>query len=115
MPPARYLPHTGGISFESIQFNIISLMDAKSFFIEFLYGNKTELAEVKPCCLPNNAFYYDVSIKNSYQFTVTPTADEERGMTWKVSLKNADKHVDSKMIDIIGEEIEKHLLQKAFS
>lgn len=35
---------------------------------------------------------------------------EDRGITWKVSLKNADKQVDSALIDIIGREIEKHLI-----
>jgi hypothetical protein len=33
------------------------------------------------------------------------------GMTWKVSFKNADKQVDPVLIDLIGNEIEKHLLQ----
>jgi len=86
-------------------------MDASSFFIEFLYKNKPVLTEVKPCCGENNIFYYDIAIKNQYQFTVTPTYDEDEGITWKVSLKNADKHVDTALIDIIGREIEKHLMQ----
>lgn len=86
-------------------------MDKNPFFIEYNYNNQTELAEVKPCCQENNLFYYDVSVKNKYQFTVTPSHDEEKGIAWKISFKNADKQVDTKLIEIIGEEIEKHLLQ----
>lgn len=85
-------------------------MDTTSFFIEFSYNNKPVLTEVKPCCQENNVFYYDIAIKNEYQFTVSPTFKSE-GITWKVSFKNADKHVDPALIDIIGNEIEKRLLQ----
>lgn len=84
-------------------------MEAKSFFIEYMYNDKLELAEVKPCCGDDNAYYYDVMIKNQYQFTVTPNFDEEKGLVWKISLKNADKQVDPALIEIIGEEIEKQL------
>lgn len=86
-------------------------MGKNSFFVEYNYKNRQELAEVKPCCQENDVFYYDVSIKNRYQFTVTPAHDEERGIAWKISLKNADKQVDPELIRIIGEEIEKHMLQ----
>ena len=87
-------------------------MNSASFFIEFFYKNKLLLTEVKPCCRKDNVFYYDIAMKNQYQFTVTPTyeAYEDKGITWKVSLKNADKQVDPALIDIIGNEIEKHLL-----
>lgn len=83
-------------------------MDTTSFFIEFIYNAKPVLTEVKPCCQENNLFYYDIAIKNQYQFTVSPTFKNE-GITWKVSFKNADKQVDPALIDIIGNEIEKHL------
>lgn len=86
-------------------------MDTKPFFIEFLYKNASELVEVKPCCQEDHVFYYDISIKNQYQFTVTPAPDEEKGMAWKISLKNADKQVAQEFIDIIGDQIEKHLMQ----
>jgi hypothetical protein len=36
-------------------------MDTVPFFIEFDYGGKQELAEVKPCCQADNVFYYDIS------------------------------------------------------
>ncbi len=85
-------------------------MDTTSFFIEFIYHAKPVLTEVKPCCQENNVFYYDIAIKNQYQFTVSPIFRDE-GITWKVSFKNADKQVDPAFIDIIGNEIEKHLLQ----
>ncbi|MEJ7680091.1 MAG: hypothetical protein WKG06_19965 [Segetibacter sp.] len=85
-------------------------MDTTSFFIEFVYNANTVLTEVKPCCEENNVFYYDIAIKNQYQFTVSPTFKSE-GITWKVSFKNADKQVDPAFIDLIGNEIEKHLLQ----
>lgn len=85
-------------------------MDTTSFFIEFVYNANTVLTEVKPCCEENKVFYYDIAIKNQYQFTVSPTFKSE-GITWKVSFKNADKQVDPAFIDLIGNEIEKHLLQ----
>ncbi len=85
-------------------------METNPFFIEFLYRNKSELAEVKPCCQKDNVFYYDISIRNKYQFTVTPMSDEEKGMTWKISLKNADNQVEPELIEIIGNEIEKHFM-----
>lgn len=85
-------------------------METASFFIEYLYKDNSEIAEVKPCCQEDNVLYYDVYIRNEYQFTVTPSADEERGMSWKISLKNADKNIEKEVIDNIGLEIEKHLL-----
>ena len=84
-------------------------MNTSSFFIEFFYKNKLLLTEVKPCGQQDNVFYYDIARRNQYQFTVTPSY-EEKGITWKVSLKNADKQVDPALIDIIGIEIEKHIL-----
>jgi hypothetical protein len=36
--------------------------------------------------------------------------DEQKGITWKVSLKNADKQVEPELIETIGGEIEKHLM-----
>lgn len=85
-------------------------MEPKTFFIEYLYKDKIELAEIKSCCGDDNAYYYDVMMKNQYQFTVTPNFDEEQGLVWKISLKNADKQVEPELIEIIGQEIEKHLL-----
>ncbi len=84
-------------------------METTAFFIEFLYKDKSELAEVKPCCQKDNVFYYDVYIRNQYQFTVTPSADEEQGMLWKISLKNADNNTEPRLVEIVGQEIEKHL------
>jgi hypothetical protein len=84
-------------------------METNSFFIEYLHEDAVELAEVKPCCQENNVFYYDIYIRNEYQFTATPSADEERGMAWKISLKNSDKNIEKGLIDTIGQEIEKHL------
>lgn len=83
-------------------------MDASSFFIEFPYKKEMLLTEVKPCYQQDNVFYYDIVMKNQYQFTVTPVYND-KGITWKVSLKNSDKQVDSALIDIIGREIEKYL------
>ncbi|MCW3105790.1 MAG: hypothetical protein JWQ09_296 [Segetibacter sp.] len=85
-------------------------METQPFFIEYLYKDNSEIAEVKPCCQEDNVLYYDIYIRNEYQFTVTPSADEERGMSWKISLKNADKNIEKGLIDSIGQEIEKHIL-----
>ncbi|HSU50043.1 MAG TPA: hypothetical protein VLJ41_05620 [Segetibacter sp.] len=85
-------------------------METQPFLIKFLYKKSPEIAEVKPCCQEDNIFYYDVYMHNEYQFTVTPSWDEEKGIAWKISLKNADKKIEKEMIDAIGQEIEKHLL-----
>ena len=84
-------------------------MGAADFFVEYIYKNQSELAEIKPCCGNGNMYYYDIVMKNQYQFTVTPYTDEKETIIWKISLKNSDKQVDPVLIDIIGQEIEKHL------
>jgi hypothetical protein len=91
-------------------FRKIYSMERNSFFIEFNYNNKQVLTEVKPCCQENDIFYYDIAIKNKYQFTVTPIFGSE-GITWKVSFKNADKQVDPVLIDLIGNEIERSIFK----
>jgi hypothetical protein len=85
-------------------------MENQSFFIEYVYRGKDELAEVKTCCETDSIYYYDIIMKNTYQFTITPVFDDENGLTWKISLKNADKQVDPELIEILGREIEKNLL-----
>ncbi|MDQ6815364.1 MAG: hypothetical protein M3040_16635 [Bacteroidota bacterium] len=85
-------------------------METEPFFIEYLDKDNSEIAEVKPCCQENNIYYYDIYIKNQYQFTVTPSPDDEKGMLWKISLKNADKKIEKGLIDTIGQEIEKYFL-----
>ena len=85
-------------------------MERTTFFIEFIYNNKQVLTEVKPCCQENHVFYYDIAMKNQYQFTITPTFEDD-AITWKVSFKNADKHVDPALIELIGNEIEKVVFQ----
>ncbi len=85
-------------------------METQPFFIEFLHNKNAEIAEVKPCCQEDNIFYYDVYIRNEYQFTATPSWNEEKGIAWKISLKNADKKIQKELIDAVGREIEKHLL-----
>lgn len=88
----------------------IEPMETEPFFIEYLQKDDFEIAEVKPCCQENNIFYYDIYVRNEYQFTITPVTDDEKGMCWKVSLKNADKNIEQDLIDLIGLEIEKHFL-----
>lgn len=85
-------------------------METEPFFIEYLHKDNFEIAEVKPCCQENNIFYYDIYVRNEYQFTITPFADDEKGMSWKISLKNADKNIEPELIDTIGLEIDKHFL-----
>ena len=85
-------------------------MEIQPFFIEYFYKDSPEIAEVKPCCQEDNIFYYDIYLRNEFQFTVTPWFDDEKGMIWKVSLKNADKNIDQETIEAIGQEIEKRLL-----
>jgi hypothetical protein len=84
-------------------------MKPPPFFIEYMEKDSVEIAEVKPCCQEDNVYYYDIYIRNQYQFTVTPFTDEARGITWKIALKNADKNIESGVIEAIGEEIAKHL------
>jgi hypothetical protein len=85
-------------------------METQPFFIEYLHKDNLEIAEVKPCCQTDKIFYYDIYVRNEYQFTVTPSVDEEIGMVWKISLQNSDKNIDKGLIDTIGQEIEKHIL-----
>lgn len=87
-------------------------METEPFFIEYLHKDNSEIAEVKPCCQEDNVFYYDIYIRNEYQFTATPSCDEETGMSWKISLKNSDKNIDKDLVNTIGHEIEKHLLEQ---
>ena len=82
-------------------------MDTTPFFIEFQYANDTVLAEIKPCCQENNVFYYDVSINNEYQFTITPGLTDIGNPDWKIALKNADKDFDPELVHIIGEQIDR--------
>lgn len=86
-------------------------MDIDPFFIEFNYKNRVELAEVKPCCQEDDVYYYDISIRNQYQFTITPGSPNDPGYNWRIALKNADKPADKELVNIIGEQIEKVYLQ----
>jgi hypothetical protein len=86
-------------------------MEIEPFFIEFEYKNETELAEVKPCCQQENVYYYDISIRNQYQFTITPNPNHQSEHNWRVALKNADKEVDQEFVSVIGEQIEKHYIE----
>ncbi len=83
-------------------------MDISPFFIEFEYNGKWILAEVKPCCQENNVFYYDISLNNQFQFSITQSGPDEETQIWRIALKNADKQFDPKMVQYIGEQIEQH-------
>jgi hypothetical protein len=84
-------------------------MEKQPFFIEYFNNDELDLAEVKPCCQENDIFYYDIYIKNEYQFTLTPSANEDNEIVWKISLKNADKNIEKELITSIGKEIENTL------
>lgn len=84
--------------------------ETTSFFIEYPYKNETQLAEVRTCCEEDNAFYYDILINNQYQFTITQANDEFDNTTWRLALKNADNPVDPELIEIIGKQIDLHLV-----
>ena len=84
--------------------------DLQSFFIEFYYNEKPMLAEVKPCCQEDNAFYYDISFNNEFQFTVTPNVSLSDGNSWRVALANADKNIDPELANVIGHHIREHLM-----
>lgn len=83
-------------------------MQLSNFFVEYEYQGQFEIAEIRPCCQQDNIYYYDVYIDNKYAFTITPASDEDQTLSWKIALKNADNHVDLKLVDILGEQIEKH-------
>ena len=84
-------------------------MDLQPFFIEFLFEGKNIIAEIKPCCQEENVFYYDIWFNNRYEFTVTPGASEY-GFNWRVALVNADKKIDPLLAEVIGQQIEKHII-----
>jgi hypothetical protein len=85
-------------------------MDLEPFFIEFEYDQRPIIAEVKPCCQQDNVIFYDISINNSYQFTITPNTNRYEDHSWRIALVNADKQVDPELIEIMGHHIEKHLV-----
>lgn len=86
-------------------------MELEPFFIEFAYKNQVIIAEVKPCCQQDNVIFYDISINNSYQFTITPNSNGDyNSSAWRIALVNADKQVPADLADAIGEQIEKHLM-----
>ncbi len=80
------------------------------FYIEYNYKGTSQLAEIKPCCQEDDMFYYDVSINNAYQFTITPSSNNE-GFTWRLALKNADRQVDADLIKLVGEQIDNYNMQ----
>ncbi len=83
-------------------------MENCSFFVEYLYKNNMNLAEIKPCLNEQTIWYYDVLINNNYQFTISPFIHQSKKMIQlKISLKNADTIVDNRLIEIIGREVEK--------
>ena len=83
-------------------------MDISPFYIEFLFGDEWILAEVKPCCQEDNVFYYDISINNQFQYTITPGGNDTDTPGWKIALKNADREVDPELVQMIGEQIDQH-------
>jgi predicted secreted protein len=85
-------------------------MDLQPFFIEFKYHNKVIIAEVKPCCQQDNVIFYDISINNTYQFTITQNTNSYDDFDWRIALVNADKQVEPDLVEAIGHEIEKHLV-----
>ena len=82
------------------------MIDLSPFFIEVYHLGKPVTAEIKPCCKENDVMYYDVYLKNSFQFTITPDVNDEAG--WRISLMNADKEIDPELVRLIGEKIEVH-------
>ena len=90
-------------------------MDLNNFFVEFEYNGSYELAEVKPCCQENNVYYYDIYMKNQFQFTITPASSSQEDFLWKIALKNADNQVDPRLAEMIGEQIEKHFFDTTYN
>lgn len=85
-------------------------MDLTPFFIEFNYKHTPAIAEVRPCCRKDDVFYYDIYMNNIFEFSVSPAADVNNVLTWKIALKNADKQVDPELVRLSGEQIEKYYL-----
>lgn len=82
-------------------------MDLSAFFIEFLHDEEWVLAEIKPCCSEDDVFYYDVSINNQFQYTIT-NGNPGNNDGWKIALMNADKYVDPNVVTAMGKQIEMH-------
>ncbi len=85
-------------------------MDISPFFIEFEYEGEWILAEVKPCCQEDDVFYYDISINNQFQYTITQGSAHDEKNSWKVALKNADKPNNPNLVQFIGEQIDQHYM-----
>ncbi len=103
----NFIAQRGGTSFEETIY-MKAVTDSDSFFIEYAYGEETQLAEVKTCCDEDNAFYYDILINNQYQFTITQLHDESGNSIWRLALKNADTPIDPQLVQIIGKQIDLH-------
>ncbi len=85
-------------------------MELESFFVEYRLNGTNDLAEIKPCCQEENVFYYDVSINNQFQFTITPETKDGEQTRWRLALKNSDKQVDPELVQLIGDQIERYHL-----
>ena len=86
-------------------------METSSFFVEYQNKNNVTVIEIKPWQNDVIIWYYYVLINNSYQFTISPSFQPNRkNIQWKISLKNADNDVDSKLIEMIGREVERRVL-----
>jgi hypothetical protein len=83
-----------------------AMVDLSPFFIEVYYLGKPLTVEIKPCCRENEIMYYDVFLKNSFEFTITPDISEDN--IWRVSLMNADKELDPELVRLIGEKLDLH-------
>jgi hypothetical protein len=85
-------------------------MDLSPFQIRYQHKNQVNSVEVRPCCNEESVIYYDIWSDNIYQFTITPGLINEDKHGWRIALKNADKAVDSDLVQRIGVEIESHYL-----
>ncbi len=82
-------------------------MDGNSFYIEFLFNDEQQLAEITPYKKEGDILYFDVSIQNHYQFSLTAVPTSEKP-EWKIVLKNSDNEIDPDLAQIIGEQIDLH-------
>jgi len=80
-------------------------MDTTPFTVEYSTGLRSQQAQIRPCCKEDNVVDYAVWINNKLEFTITKKKGSENG--WVIAMKNADDHVDDKVVQNIGREIDK--------
>lgn len=84
-------------------------MDLTPFNVYFIHHDVMDSVQVRPCCREDNVVDYAIWEKNELAFTITPHAGTQK---WVVALKNADDDIDDELVQLIGAQIEKKMVDE---